>query len=647
NGILKETSNSGTGASIVGTYAPVLGNDSRSEGDERNVFAGYISDCAVFSTALSQSQVSTFYNTADKTTVSKSTYPSMMINWVLTEGQQTLFYVDGDRSQVTDYSGNGNHARLCNAQHYYDVPEKDSQTGDEWFTAKDGEYTMIFIPDTQCTAQYDINYYEKDPTVKSIADLDLTKTFQWMVDNKDAMNLSFVMHLGDLKQSRGVVNDWSWGPEWQNDWREWQLISGYTSINPSFQTGATMPPNVGFDSSFIGGQDYGFGLLRANGIPYSAILGNHDYDDFNMGTGTGRNADYYNYYFSSSMYDNAFPGVVVARYNNNTTEFAKNNNTMMNVIYEIDATPKGSSTPVKYLIVALEYGPDDDMLAWANEVVSQPKYASHRIILNTHALMYSDGEFMGENSYCNPNSYGWYNTAGVIGANNGQQIYDKVISQHANSFMSVGGHISEESLKTRTDVTSFGNTVYSMLVDLQAVYDGGGDSVFVVAKINENTKKITFRVYNPVTNKFYNVENEIEYDFSNWEADKHTVTWKNYDGTTLETDNVLPGLKPEFNGVTPVKPADANNNYVFIGWSTSLNGTPIKESQLPIVSGNATYYAIFASDKDVHTITWIVDGNSTTTAVFNGEMPVFEGIPYKYGYVFTGWDKQIVNASGN
>lgn len=54
-----------------------------------------------------------------------------------------------------------------------------------------------------------------------------------------------------------------------------------------------MPANVGFDSSFINGQDYGFGLLRANGIPYSTILGNHDYDDFNMGTGTGRNADYY------------------------------------------------------------------------------------------------------------------------------------------------------------------------------------------------------------------------------------------------------------------------------------------------------------------------------------------------------------------
>lgn len=233
NGVLKETSTGGVGADIIGTYAPVLGNDSRSEGDERNVFAGYISDCTVFSTALTQTQISNFYNTADKTTVTKSTYPSMMINWVLTEGQQTLFYVDGDRAQLTDYSGNGNHAGLCTAQHFYDVPEKDSQTGDEWFTAKDGEYTMIFMPDTQCTAQYDISYYEKDPTVKSIADLDMTRTFQWMVDNKDAMNLSFVMHLGDLKQSRGVVNDWSWGPEWQNDWREWQLISGYTSTQVS------------------------------------------------------------------------------------------------------------------------------------------------------------------------------------------------------------------------------------------------------------------------------------------------------------------------------------------------------------------------------------------------------------------------------
>ncbi len=641
NGVLVETSAHGVGSDIIGTYEPVLGNDNRISGHDRNVFAGYIKDCAVFSTALTQNEIVEFYNTADKTQVSKIDYSSMMLNWVLSDSQSTLFYVPGDRQGLTDYSGNENHARLATSQHYYS-PEGE-ESGDNWFTAEDGEYTIIIMPDTQCTMQTDITNYSDQPHLyNSVADFDMTKTFQWMVDNKDAMNLSFVLHMGDLKQSRGVNNDWSWGPEWQNDWREWQLISGYTAMNEDFRTGATLPANIGFSESFINGQSYGFGLLRDAGIPYSAIPGNHDYDDFNMGLGTGRNADYFNYYFSSSMYDEAFPGVVVSRYSNNTPEFAKNNDTMMNVIYEMDATPKGSKTPVKYLVVSFEFGPDDDMLAWADSIVSQEKYANHRVIVNTHAFLYADGNFMSDNAYCNPTDYAWYNTPGVIGANNSQEIYDKLVSKHGNMFLTSGGHTGEESMFYRTDVADFGNTVYSMLVDYQGMYDAGGDSLIVVAKVNENTKKITFRTYNPVTNKFYNVENEIDYDFSGWEADKHTVTWKN-GNNTLETDNIVGGIYPDYNGAIPQK----SSGYTFAGWSTTENGPAVLEKDLPIVTKDVTYYAIFAQTQQSYTITWNVNGATTTTTVNGGDLPVFTGSTYRSGYVFTGWDKQIAVATQN
>jgi len=639
NGELVETSIGGIGANIIGTYAPVLGCDNKISGDERNVFAGYIKDCAIFSSALTQSQVKEFYNIQDRTKVSKTDYSSMMINWVLSDIQSTLFYVPGDRTPLTDYSGNENHAGLCTAQHYY-YPEGE-ESGDEWFTASDDEYTMIIMPDTQCTVSYDISNYQDHPeSFNSVADFDMTKTFQWMVDNKDAMNLSFVLHMGDLKQSRGVNNDWTWGPAWQNDWREWQLISGYTSLNEDFRTGATLPENVGFTDEFVNGQSYGFGLLRDAGIPYSTILGNHDYDDFNMLAGTGRNADYYNYYFPSDMFDQAFPGTVVSRYKNNTPEFAKNNDTMMNVIYEMDATPKGSSTPVKYLVVSFEFGPDDDMLAWATDIVSQEKYANHRVIVNSHAFLYADGDFMSDNAYCNPTDYNWYNTPGVIGANNSQQIYDKFVSKHGNMFLTSGGHTAQESLAYRTDVGDFGNTVYSMLVDYQGMYNAGGDSLIVVAKVNEKTKKMTLRTFNPVTNKFYNIENELEYDFSGWEAEKHSVTWKNGD-TTLESSEVVGGICPKYNGVIPTE-----SGKVFAGWATSLDGASILEKDLPMVTQDVTYYAIFTTSEN-YTISWNVNGTTTTTTVKGGELPVFTGSTYKQGYVFVGWDKTIAVATQN
>ena len=63
-----------------------------------------------------------------------------------------------------------------------------------------------------------------------------------------------------------------------------------------------------------------------------------------------------------------------------------------------------------------------------------------------------------------------------------------------------------------------------------------------------------------------------------------TVTWKNWDGATLETDNdVALGATPTYNGNTPEKAEDEDNVYEFAGWSPALSG----------VVGNATYTATY------------------------------------------------------
>ncbi len=72
--------------------------------------------------------------------------------------------------------------------------------------------------------------------------------------------------------------------------------------------------------------------------------------------------------------------------------------------------------------------------------------------------------------------------------------------------------------------------------------------------------------------------------YAHWETLGHTVTWKNYDGTILETDAaVAQGATPTYNGAIPAKPDTTEKSYIFSGWSPAISP----------VTGNVTYTAQF------------------------------------------------------
>lgn len=74
-----------------------------------------------------------------------------------------------------------------------------------------------------------------------------------------------------------------------------------------------------------------------------------------------------------------------------------------------------------------------------------------------------------------------------------------------------------------------------------------------------------------------------------------TVTWKNWDGATLKTDeNVTYGTKPSYGGSVPTKPDD-DNTYTFVGWATQAGQeTGVADTALPKVTDNVIYYAAFS-----------------------------------------------------
>ena len=126
----------------------------------------------------------------------------------------------------------------------------------------------------------------------------------------------------------------------------------------------------------------------------------------------------------------------------------------------------------------------------------------------------------------------------------------------------------------------------------------------------------------------------------------YTVTWKNADGTVLETDeNVAYGTTPEYNGETPAKAEDDSATYTFTGWTPEVS----------TVAGNVTYTAVYEATAKVYTVTWANEDGTVleTQQVEYGKTPVYSGLtPTKaddsdYSYTFSGWEPEISIVTGN
>ena len=132
------------------------------------------------------------------------------------------------------------------------------------------------------------------------------------------------------------------------------------------------------------------------------------------------------------------------------------------------------------------------------------------------------------------------------------------------------------------------------------------------------------------------------------EKTKYTITWKNYDGTELDTSLVEEGNVPSYSGNTPTKPNNGNTYYVFDGWTPSVVAA----------TENTEYVATFKETTVVpkYTVTWLnYDGEEleVDTDVEVGTTPTYNSLtPSRadsgdYRYYYSGWDKDVSPVSGD
>ncbi len=302
----------------------------------------------------------------------------------------------------------------------------------------DYAYSFAVVGDTQTMC-------EKDPEA-------MDSIYNWLIANKDTHKIKYVLGMGDITDDSTDI--------------EWERANAYIS--------------------------------KLNGvIPYSLCRGNHDdWDDFNRHLHNGfyeATVDGMMNEGDVDLTDPTQPGLIEGTLPDGSTGLVtREEDVPEGGIVKGDLTNSYRTIEVsgtKYLIMTLDFAPNSEALKWANDVIAA--HPDHWVIATTHAYMYRDGTTI-DASDCYPPSY----YSGYTDAQNGDQMWDKVFSQHKNVLLVLSGHDPWQHIVYRQDKGVNGNTVTQMLIDAQYtdLYIGS-TAMVAMLYFSEDGQTMTVRYY--------------------------------------------------------------------------------------------------------------------------------------------------------
>lgn len=233
-------------------------------------------------------------------------------------------------------------------------------------------------------------------------------------------------------------------------------------------------------------------------VPYTFVPGNHDLGP--GGNTSNRDAEFLNKYLPYDRYSKMehFGGAF---------EPGK----MENTYHTFNAGG------LDWLILSLEFGTRDKVLRWAGEVIeAHPKY---KVIINTHDYMYSDETRMSmerDHSWV-PQKYGVGKDTGEESVNDGEMMWDKMVSQHPNILLVFSGHVLHDGTGQLVSTGEHGNDVYQMLANYQSGVKGsenGGNGFLRIVTVDPGNKTISVKTYSPYLNE-YKTESDQQFIFEN------------------------------------------------------------------------------------------------------------------------------------
>lgn len=220
-------------------------------------------------------------------------------------------------------------------------------------------------------------------------------------------------------------------------------------------------------------------------VPYFMVIGNHDYE-----AGGQLCVD------RTTRFNEYFP---VSRFKDRPTfggNYDKEPDRMQNSFHLLDAHGR------KFLVLALEYGPRNDVLRWANEIAE--RHADREAVLLTHAYMYYDETRYDWKRHGGKQSWNPHASkmafASKDDVNDGEQIWQKLISRHKNFILTLNGHVLNDGLARIATADAGGRDVHQVLVNFQ-MKPNGGDGWLRLIEFKNDGKTLDIVDYSPVLNR--------------------------------------------------------------------------------------------------------------------------------------------------
>lgn len=199
-------------------------------------------------------------------------------------------------------------------------------------------------------------------------------------------------------------------------------------------------------------------------VPYALVPGNHDYAGGPRETTMGR-------YFRADDFARwpTYGGVMVTGRMENTCHLFK-------------------MAGHDWIVVALEFGPRDEAVAWANRVFDE--HPNHLGILLTHAYLFRDNKrydhTAGVKERASPHGAG----------NDGEELWQKLVSRHRNMRFVFSGHVATGGVGYLASVGEHGNTVHQLMADYEKMR-GGGSGYLRLVEFLPDGRTIRVRTYSP------------------------------------------------------------------------------------------------------------------------------------------------------